>query len=212
MNRVDNRTRLCQTHTLTHTVGAAHPAGVYHPHRRIVLFTLLSEHFRILVRMQWQEGLTEAGRERRYGLSNSHFCSSDFAGVPRDKVVHSLFRIKSGNRWDDTRSIASQKDNILGVASNGWQLDVSDVFKWVAYPGVCRQTCVIVINGAAQVSILKISCVLYNSSKFYGIKDIWLALASKSITLRVASSLNIKYVVVSPNVLVVSNQLALWVA
>lgn len=61
MDRIDDGTGLRKIHALANAEAATDPARVDKPHLRIMFLALLSEHLRVLVGMQGQEGLTKAG-------------------------------------------------------------------------------------------------------------------------------------------------------
>lgn len=211
MNGVDNGTSLGQAHSLADTVASADPTGVDKPDLGAVLLALLSKHLGVLVRVQRQESLAEAGRESGNGLSDTHLGTGDLGGVTRDEVVHGLLRSQTGDGRNDTSGIASEEDDILGVATDGRHLHVIDVSQGVANTGVGSQTQVVVVDHTVDVGVVEVLDVLNNGAELDSIENIGFISASETVTLGVAAALNVEDVVVGPNVFIVTDELALGV-
>jgi len=211
MNRVNDSSSLGQTHSLANTVSTTDPACVDEPYLCAMSLALLSEHLSVLVRMQREESLTIASRESRYGFSDTHLCASDLRCVSRNELVHSLFRGKTRNRGEDTSSVASEENHVLRVATDSGQLNVVNVFERVAHAGVSRQAQVVVVDLARLVFVFHVHRVFDEGTKSNGIEDIGFSRAGKAIALCVAAAFDVEDVVVGPDVLVITDQLALGV-
>ena len=121
-------------------------------------------------------------------------------------MVHSLLRVKLADGWHDTKGVTSEEDNVLGVPTDGRNLDIPNVLEWIAHTCVRRQADVIVVNDALLAFLLVIPRVLNDRAKLHSIKNIWLLCARKSISLGIAATLDVKYVLVGPNVLIITDE------
>lgn len=92
------------------------------------------------------------------------------------------------------------------MTTNGWQSNVRNVFKWVADTSILGETCVVVVNSARSVLVWEVLCVFNQSSKLNGIINVWFLFTGKAVTFSVASSFNVKHIVIGPNMLVISNK------
>ena len=121
-------------------------------------------------------------------------------------MVHGLLGVKLGYGWHDTKGIASEEDNVLRVTSDSWNLHVSDVFEGVADTSVWRQTDVVVVDYALFAFLLEVAGVLHDCPKLDSIENIRLLRAGKSIGLGVAATLDVEYVLVRPDMLVITDK------
>ena len=96
--------------------------------------------------MEREEGVAEAGREGRLRVGDSHDSSSNGSGVAGDEVVHGLGVGELADGWQDTKGIASQEDNVLGMATNSWDLDIGDVLEWVRASGILSNTNILIVH------------------------------------------------------------------
>ena len=81
MDSIDDGTSMRETHPVAGAVGSAGHPGIYQPRLGAVLFHLCSQHFGIARRVQYQEGVSEAGRKRCLRLINAHLRTGDFGRV-----------------------------------------------------------------------------------------------------------------------------------
>lgn len=106
---------------------ATDPAGVDQPSIGLVLRHLFSQHGSIALRVEDQEGSAEACREGSLGFNDAIFGTGDLGSVARDEVVHGLLGSQLGDGRQDTKCIAGQQDNVLGVAAHAGNLSVGNV-------------------------------------------------------------------------------------
>jgi len=206
MDGVDNSACLCQAHAMADTLSATNPASVDKPDLSLVLSTFLCKHLRINIWVKGKESLAVAGRESELRLGNTHFGTSNLGSVSRDEMVHGLLRVELRHGWQDTVSITSEEDDVLGVTTDGWNLDVSDMLERVTHTCVRCQADVVVVDVSIFTLFLEVAGVLNDSAKLDGVKNIRLFSAGKAIGFGVAATLNVEHIFVSPDVLVVSNQ------
>ena len=72
--------------------------GVYKPYLYICFCHFFTQHFSIHRWVQGHKRLSKTGRERRNRLINTGFCSCDFGGIPRNKMIGCLPGCKPGYR------------------------------------------------------------------------------------------------------------------
>jgi len=204
MNRINNSSSLGQTHAVANSESTSNPTGVDQPDLGFVLLAHLSQLLSIDVRVHGQEGLSEAGREGGNGFNYTHFSTSNLGGVSTDEVIHCLFRLKLGNGRHYSVSIAGQEYNVLRMTSDSRELHVLNVLKRIADTGVGGERGVVVINQTRPVFILMVLNILNQCPESDSIKNVWLLLAGKSITLGVATTFNVEYTGVCPDVLVIT--------
>src|SRR3984957_20497372 len=92
-----------------------------------MLLQLLLEHCGISFGRQRQERFGEAGTELRCRLSYPCFRSRHLGGVAALKVLDNLFRIQFCQGRQDSKSIASQEEDISRMTARAGGLAVSDV-------------------------------------------------------------------------------------
>jgi len=211
MDGVDDGSRLGQGHAMADTVTATHPAGVDQPDLSLVLLTLLSEHLSVDVGMQGQESFSEAGGESHLRLGDADLSSSDLGGVARNEMVHSLLRVQLRDGGHDTEGIASEEDDVLGVTTNSWKLNITDVLERVAHTSVRGEADVVVVNDSCLAFSLMVTSVLNDCAKFNSVKNIGLSCTRKTVGFGVTATLNVEHILVGPDVLIVTNQQALRV-
>jgi hypothetical protein len=85
------------------------------------------------------------------------------------------------------------------------------VLQRVGNSSVLGQAYVSIVNSARTVRILVVYSIFNYSTKFDCVKDIRFLLARQVLALGIAASLNVEYIVVSPNVFVIANEEALGV-
>jgi len=92
------------------------------------------------------------------------------------------------------------------VATDSWELNVSDVLKRIANTRVGREADVVVVDGALIALCIEVASVFNNSAKFDGVENIRLSSSRETISLGVASAFDVENVFVGPNVLIVTNK------
>ena len=110
---VDDSTGVADRDPLSGSV----PAGVHEISLGTASLHPLHKLLGILGRMQFEEGLAEAGGEGRGGLGDSALGSCEFSGEAGEEVVLGLLGIQYGNRRKDTESIGGQEDDLLCCGS-----------------------------------------------------------------------------------------------
>ena len=126
-------------------------------------------------------------------------------------MIHSLLWVKPGNGRHDSSSIARKEDDVLRVATDGRYLHIADMLKWVDDTRVRSQADIIIVDDTLFTFSLVIAGVLNNGAKFDSIENIGLLSTREAISLSVTSTLNIEHVLVSPDVLVITNKIPLGV-
>ena len=126
-------------------------------------------------------------------------------------MIHGLLWVKPGNGRHDTSSIARKEDDVLGVATDGRDLHITDMLKWVHDTRVRSQADIVVVDDTLFTFLLVVAGVLNNGAKFDSIENIGLLSTREAISLSVTSTLNIEHVLVSPDVLVITNKIPLGV-
>ena len=211
MDRVDDCARLRQTHSVADAVTTTDPTGVDQPDLSLELLALFGKHLCVDVWVEGKESLAIASREGHLRLSDTDLSSSDLGGVSTDKVVHGLLWVELGDGGQHTEGIASEENDVLGMATDGWKLHVADVLKRVAHTSVGRQADVVIVDFALVALLVVVDGVLYDGAELDSIIDIGLLGTGETIGLGVAATLDVKDVVVSPNVLVITDEQALGV-
>ena len=122
-----------------------------------------------------------------------------------------MFRVEFGNGWHDTEGITGEENDILRVTTDGWELHIADVLKRVDDTSVWSEADIVIVDHALLALILVVASVLYNGSELDGIINIGFLSTRESISLSVATSLNVEDVLISPYVLVITDEQALRV-
>lgn len=110
---------------------AIDPSSVQQPNIRLVLVDLLLQQFGVQGGVSCKEDFSETSRESGRGGVIPGNDSCHVGGVTADKVIHSLGGVELGNWRKYSVSITSQKDDVLGVASDCRELRSWNVFQWV---------------------------------------------------------------------------------
>lgn len=53
-----------------------------------------------------------------------------FAWVASQKVIEGLLRSKLGHWWENTHGIASEEDNVGGMSTHRWQMNILHEIQW----------------------------------------------------------------------------------
>jgi len=114
---VENGTSVLEGATLAAGGGTGtDPTGVEEPGVGLVLLDLLGEHGSVAHGVQGQEGLGETGREGSLGLGDTVLGTGHLGSVTRDEVEHGLLGGELGDGRKDTTSVASEENDVGGVA------------------------------------------------------------------------------------------------
>ena len=180
------------------------PTGVEEPGVGVVGLDAVSQHLGVAHGVQGQEGLGEAGGEGSLGLGDTILGAGHLGGVARDEVEHGLVAVELGDGGQDTASVAGQEDNVGGhVGGQARNLGVGNVLDGVGAAGVLGEGAVIVVNGAG-VGVE--DDVLEDGTVADGAVDIGLLLGGEANALGVAATLDVEDTVVTPAVLIITNQ------
>lgn len=110
---------------------AVDPTGVQEPDVCLVFVDLLLEHFRVQSRVSGKEDLAETGGEGRRGGVVAGDDACHVGRVAADEVVHGLHRVELGDWRQHSVGVAGQEDDVLGMASHGWDLGTGNIFQGV---------------------------------------------------------------------------------
>jgi len=119
-------------------------------------------------------------------------------------VVANRLRGELRYRWEDTGSIASEKDQVLRVmVTDARNLDIGDVLDGVCATCVLGQCDIIVVD----LTGLRVEHnVLQDGSKADSVVNIGLLLSRQADALGVTSSLNVEDTSIGPAVLIITDQ------
>lgn len=210
VNSVEDGTSILQGATLT-TLGSTgtDPTGVEQPGTGRVCLNLVCQHLRVAHGVQSQERLGEARGEGGLGLEDTILSTGHLGGVARNEVEHDLLAAQLGDRRQNTAGVASEEDDVAGVArGHARNLRVLDVLNGVGASSVLGQGRVIVVDNTrigVENDILEDGTVLDST------EDIRLLLGGETNALGIATTLDVEHAVITPAVLVVTNQLAVGV-
>ena len=144
-------------------LAGAVPAGVDQIGLCAALFHLLDELFGVLGRMQLEEGLAEAGGERRGRLGDATLGAGQLRGEAGEEVVLRLLRGQDGNGRQNAEGICGQEDDVLRSGRRGDRADnVLNVVDRVGNTGVLGNALVseIDLSVCVQSNVLKKSISL----------------------------------------------------
>mmetsp|Transcript_3001 Transcript_3001/g.5561 ORF Transcript_3001/g.5561 Transcript_3001/m.5561 type:complete len:365 (+) Transcript_3001:212-1306(+) len=209
VDAVDDGTGVLQRKALALSVGSAGPSGVDEPAVGAMLRYLLCKQLRVFAWMPHEERSTETCRESRGRLLHTLFGTCDLGSVAAHEVVHSLLWRQLRDWRQDSKSVAGEHDDVLRHWAYRRNLGVVDVVDRVGQPRVLGERAVFVVDVARNEVVLD---VFEHGAELGGVEDLWLLVAAEVDGLGVAASLDVEHSVVSPDVLVVANEQALWVA
>jgi hypothetical protein len=187
----------------------SNPASVQQPGASTVLLNLLSKHLSVAHWVESQERLCEAGGEGGLWLSDAFLSTSHLGGVTRDEMEHGLRGVELGDRWENTTSIAGEENDVAWmVGGNARNLGVGDVLNWISASGVLGEGNIIVVN---EAGVWVENDILEDGTEFDGSINIWLLLRGEAHALGVATTLDIEDTSFSPAVLIITDQIAVWI-
>lgn len=170
---------------------------------------LVRKHLCVAHRVQSKERLGEARREGGLRLSDTLLSTRHLGGVTRDEVEHGLLGVKLGDWWQNTASVASEEDDVGWVAGrHARNLGVLDVLDRVCAASVLGKSSIVVVN---DTSGWVENDVLQDGSELDGVEDIGLLLCRQANALGVATALDVEHTLVTPAVLVITDQRTLGV-
>lgn len=165
-----------------------------------MVFHLLGQHLSILIRVEHDEGFTEASGEGPRGLSDADLSSGHLGGVSVDEVVAGLIRGQLAHWGHDACSITGQEDQVLGVSTYGGDLGIGDGLKRITHTGVLSDAAVTVVH----ISVDVIRHILKYGVPLDGVEDIGLGLRAQVDGLGIAAAFHVVHTLVGPHVLVIS--------
>lgn len=136
MNVVEDLTSDFKAHTFALTILSAAPAGIDEPGLCFMLVHLVSKHSRVEGWMEGNECLSKACAEGWYWFDDANLGSRNLGSIPGHEVVHSLLWREPSNRWEHSICVTGQKDDVLWMAANGWNLHIWHKFQRVAQTSV----------------------------------------------------------------------------
>jgi len=168
---------------------------------------LVPEHVGVAVGMPDHERCPKAGREGDLRLfAKVDLGAAHLGRVPRDKVVHRLFRRQLRDRRHDSRGITGQHDDILRMSGHLLGNGIVDILERI---GTSR------INGQGVVIQIELTRdrIVHNifeyRPEFLGTSVyLWLGGRGEVDDLGVTAAFNIENALVAPSVLIVADQLA----
>lgn len=99
-------------------------------------------------------------------------------------MVHHLFWSQFRDDWEDTASVAAEKNDVGWVSGrDAWNLGVADILNGISSSGILSQGCIVVVNNTClwiEDNILK------NGPETDGVEDFRLLLGGKINTFGVA--------------------------
>lgn len=58
------------------------------------------------------------------------------SSVAADEVVHGLGQVQLAHGWKNTKCITGEKDDVLWMGTNAWDLSIGDVLYWICSTSV----------------------------------------------------------------------------
>mmetsp|Transcript_2691 Transcript_2691/g.7620 ORF Transcript_2691/g.7620 Transcript_2691/m.7620 type:complete len:286 (-) Transcript_2691:1238-2095(-) len=200
---VNDGTGVLDGHPAPHAVAPTCPAGVHQPHIGAVGLELLCQHAGVLHGVPHKERPSKAGGKGGLGFRDAHLCPGDLCGVATHKVIHCLLCRQLAHRGEDTKGIAGEHDNVLGVGAHAGDQSVVDVLDGVGGPGVLCHTAVGEVH---HVAVVVVDHILQNGAEADGIVDVRLRHGIQVDALGVASAFDVEHALVAPAVLVIANE------
>lgn len=124
-------------------------------------------------------------------------------------MIAGLLRGEFGDRGKDTVRVASEHNNILrlGIDDAG-NAGIRNEFDWVRAAGVFRDAHVVVVGYAGRGVVHD---VFEDGAETNSVENFGFLLPSEVDAFSVATTLDIEYTGVGPNVFIVANELPAWV-
>merc|ERR1712039_138221 len=139
MDGIDELPRVLQAAAAASAIGAPDPARVHQVGARSILVQLCRQHLRVDKWVPHQEGSPEASREGGLWLLHALLSAGNLRCVPGDEVVHHLVLGQLRDRWQHTKGITSQQDDLFWMVLHlGWDPGVGDVLERIGHARVLR--------------------------------------------------------------------------
>jgi len=201
---IDEAASVLERATLADTVLATSPASVDEPARDVVLGHALGEHLGVAAGVEDDEGSRVAGGEGGDGLEDAVFSSGGLGGVAGKEVVGSLLRGELGDGREDTKGIASEHDDVAGLAVyETGDLSVGDELDGVGAASVFGDADIVVVGNTGDGVV---DDVLEDGTEADGVEDFRLLLGRQVDRLGVASTFDVEDALIRPDVLIVTNE------
>src|SRR5258706_4903937 len=188
---------------------AATPSCVHQPHFHFAGFYFFSKQLGIAGWMQRKKCLAEAGRKCSLRLGNSNFSSRNFCSVAGNEMIHGLSRIELRNRRQHSESICCKEENIFWFGAHRGFNGIINKINRICYAGVFRFLDIVEINSCSAGEKFG---VLYQRSETDSVKNLWFFFFGKIYAFSITSSFKIKYTIVTPAMLIITNQFAVRVS
>lgn len=184
---------------------SAGPACVDEPAVDVVLCHALCEHVGVARGVENDERRGVARRERWNRFEHTIFGTGCLRSVTSKEVVRGLLRRELRHRWQNTEGVAREHNDIARLTiDDARNASVVDVLNRICAASVFRDANVLEVGNTTHRVVHN---VLQNRPETDRTVNLRLLLLRESDALSVASTLNVKYTVVTPHVLVVSNKL-----
>ncbi len=154
--------------------------------------------------MQGEKGSSEAGGEGGGGLRDPALGARHLGGVPREEVVHGLFRGQPGDGGEDPEGVRGEEDDGPGVSRHPGRHMIGNGLQHVARPSVLGDALGVVIDGPGfgiEVHVLE-----DGPEHPGGGVDLGLGIRSEADHLGVAAALEVEDAAVTPAMLVVADE------
>jgi hypothetical protein len=205
VDRVDDGSSILQgASASTGRESSLNPSSVDEVTVGVVLGHPLLEHRSVSSRVKNQEGSTVTGGEDGRGLGDTILSTRGLGGVTGDEVVVGLSGSKLGDGWQDSESVTTQHDDVVGLpVGDAGKLGVGDVLDGVGASSVLGDGNVVIVgNSVGRV----VDNVLEDGTVSNSTVDLGFSLGRQVDGLGVTSSLNVEHTGVGPDVLVVTDQ------
>jgi len=209
VNGVDDAAGNIQRAPLSSSKLATGPSSVDQPAVNLVLGHALSKHLGVATRVENDERRAVASRESGDRLQNTIFSTRGLRGITGQEMVGSLLGGELADGREDTKGIAGQHDDVRGLAvDDARNLSIGDILD-----GVCA-SCVlgnadIVVIGRAVIGV--VDDVLEDGAVADSIEDIRLLFSGEVDALGVATTFDVEYTGVRPDVLIVADKQTLGI-
>ena len=208
MNRVNDGPGPRELHALTHPVAAAAPARVHEPSIGAVGFHLLCKHFAVDLGVPDQKGRAKAGGERRFRFRHTDLGAGNLRCVAREELLHGLLGREAAHRRQHAEGVAGEEDDVRRVATHARFHGVGDVVDRVGRARVLGERVVGVVD---LTVVFAVHDVFEHRAEANRSVDVGLLLFGQVDRLCVATAFDVEHALLTPAVLVVSDEEALRV-
>jgi hypothetical protein len=160
--------------------------------------------------MEDDERSTVASRESGDRLHYTIFSTGGLGGVTSQEVVRGLLRREFADWRQDTKGIASEHDDVARLAvGQTWDFGIGDEINGVGTTSVFSDGHVVVVGGPVQRII---DNIFEDRTETDGPMDFGLLFSRKVDTFCIATSLNVEYTSVGPDVFIIADELAVRIS